>query len=134
MKGTWGAIGDLNNAPATIEQQRQNLNLQYGRDINDPTRNAVGSAVASALGSGTAGSSMMGRVMSGIGTRLAQGAGQQQTASNTWAANSLLQNTRDRVSANQGFGALLAGMLGQTRQEQSYNPSMMGMDFYTGQQ
>jgi hypothetical protein len=127
------SVRDLNNAPETIEQQRKNLNLQYQRDINTPTRDVVNSAMAGALGRGTAGSSMMGNFMGRIGSQLAAGAGRQQTESNTWAANSLLQNLKDRVSANQGFGALMGDLWGQTRSSRSssYNPNFAGMDFST---
>lgn len=123
FSGLEDALGNLDNAGKFINQSRVAQNRQYTRDIAAPTMSAVGSAVGQAAGKGVLGSSISNSWMGRIGQQMAQGAAQQQNASNIWAANANLGMLGTRANAYQNYAGLMQNMLGLGQESRSWNPA-----------
>jgi hypothetical protein len=121
------SIAKLMDAPNLIEELRLLQNTQYQRDIADPTRRAINSAISSAYGRGTRSSSMAAREQEGIAGRLAQAGQQAQNQSNVWAAGANLANLDKIVSANKDFATLIAGLLAASKESWSIKPNNLGL-------
>lgn len=116
------AVEDVGSAPGWIERARQQQNLQYNRDIQRPTMEAVKASVNQLAGGGMLNSSVSADWIAKMTQAALQGAQRQQTESNVWAANANAQNLLDRVTAAQGLQALLAAYLGETKYSESNQP------------
>jgi hypothetical protein len=133
MRGYQAALKGLDQAPETIEQRRQELNTQFARDIQMPTMNAVRNATAAAAGRGVLGGTSYNDQVGQIAQGANAAAAQQQSASNVWAADALMKNMLDRLSARQSGMALLGDMAGMGRYSQSTDPTAwMRLGGFTG--
>ena len=123
MKGYSQSLRDLDKNPALIEQKRQELNTQFSRDIQAPTMAAVNNATAGAAARGVVGGSSYNDQVGQISQAANQAAQQQQSASNTWASDALIQNIMAKLQARQAGMGLLGDMAGMGTSSRSTDPT-----------
>jgi hypothetical protein len=132
LKAYLESIQGLQHAPAMIEAIRKSRNVNYNREIQQPTMQAVNTGIRTLTGRGALNSSTAGDFVSRMTQNALQGAAGQEARSGEWAAGARINNLSEMVRARQGFAGMLGDLLGLTRYTSGGSNSRGGLPWDPG--